>query len=100
MDNQFSFSTIPFGKLIGMPKENVNLENIQAFLKELGIKRDYRKNFLKTFPFDDQTECSSTKDGDVVVSAFVTKNKLYLQVFYTKEELEEPVLKLVSKYFA
>jgi len=51
MDNQFSFSTIPFGKLIGMPKENVNLENIQAFLKELGIKRDYRKNFLKTFRY-------------------------------------------------
>ena len=95
-----SYHSIPNGKLIVFTKDEFDFQNVQSFLKALGIKRDYRKNFLKGEFYEDQWCCTSTKNDEVVISAFITQNKVLLQIIYQKEEFKSKTFNLTGEYFS
>lgn len=100
MTKILSTNSITNGKLISFSKVDIDKEQIQLFLKDLGIKKDYRKKFLKGELFDDRWDSTSTKENDIIVSAFITKNKVLIQVIYLKNELQNHVLSLLGKNFS
>ena len=101
MVQPLSVSTGENSKILYFNKDKKNIPLIQNFLKDLGIKRDYRKYFLKSLSRrTDSYEEASTKKGDVIVSAFIGKEKLILKIYFANDNDFDKIGKLIIKYFS
>jgi len=100
MEHVLEYSSITNGKIITLDKSDKVFEIVQVFLKALGIKRDYRKDFLKGELWDDRWDSTTTKNGRILITAFVTKNKTYLQAICLNEEYEDLLFKSIGNSFS
>ena len=91
-------------KIIFFKRDIAIIPIIQEFLKNLGIKRDWRKDVLmaekrKGSFLDYQYYFSDNKDSSVKCSIFVGTKKVVFQVVYSPEK-EALVLSLISEHFS
>lgn len=79
-------------------KKSPDLPNIvQEFLKDLGIKRDYRKDVFREITTD-TFHFADNKDGSIKCSIFVGASIIFLQVSYDTDK-EDKVLSLINQHF-
>ena len=99
MSKVLLISNIPHGKILAFSKNKKSAIQIREFIKGLGITRDYRKDLLKGRLSEGRWGYTTTKGDEIMVSYFLTKNKIFLQIIFFSDKEEERVIENIIKYF-